>query len=595
MTDARELRCLIAAGGTTGDVLPAVAAARRRARWRRLRGRPDGLRRLARGHPHGPDGGGRARWPRQPPRGSLRGACVPVVPGRRQGAAEVPRHRPADPGKVAAVAPGREPTALRAAGVGTGAARLRRQPGRPQPERAHGRELRRRRSRRPAPVGSPRLRAAPASRASPRLCPCSVHGRLRCGARRRRPRHRAGRRLGLGDRCGGQAGDPHSVSPRHGRPPGKERGVLPRRGRGDRRGREQSRPGSRSRTLPTGRPRPDDRDERGDAARLAAGRGRQDRGGADRTCGWVRTPLMSSSGSTGQFRRPHEQSSRVLKAAPPSRRLGDRRLWFVGIGGAGLSGYAVLAKAWGAEVAGWDRVETPYLEHVRAAGIPVRIEQEPVGAPEGWECVVSTAFAGQVPGRTRAELLAELVSLQYAVVVAGAHGKPTTAGMIAFCLDRLERDPSFLIGGDVPQLGGNARAGSGWLVAEGDESDRTIEHLRPKIAVVTNVDLDHHSEFASRAEVEELFERWLVEVPEVVRGDELEPADMELAIPGEHNRRNAAVALAALELVGVPAEEARAALADFRGTGRRLERRGGGGGGPGGGGQPPPPAGGVPP
>ncbi|HYZ18244.1 MAG TPA: cyanophycin synthetase [Gaiellaceae bacterium] len=287
---------------------------------------------------------------------------------------------------------------------------------------------------------------------------------------------------------------------------------------------------------------------------------------------------MSSSGSTGQFRRPHEQSSRVLKAAPPSRRLGDRRLWFVGIGGAGLSGYAVLAKAWGAEVAGWDRVETPYLEHVRATGIPVTIEAEPAAAPDSFEAVVSTAFAGRVPGRTRAELLAELVSLQDSIVVAGAHGKTTTAAMIAFVLDRLGQDPAFLIGGDVPQLGGNARAGSGWLVAEGDESDRTIEHLRPKIAVVTNVDLDHHSEFASRAEVEELFERWLVEVPEVVRGDELEPADMELAIPGEHNRRNAAVALAALELVGVPAEEARAALADFRGTGRRLERRGEAGG-----------------
>jgi UDP-N-acetylmuramate--alanine ligase len=258
--------------------------------------------------------------------------------------------------------------------------------------------------------------------------------------------------------------------------------------------------------------------------------------------------------------------------------LANRRLWFVGIGGAGLSGYAVLAKAWGAEVAGWDRVETPYLEHVRAAGIPVRIEQEPVGAPEGWECVVSTAFAGQVPGRTRAELLAELVSLQYAVVVAGAHGKTTTAGMIAFCLDRLERDPSFLIGGEIPQLGGNARAGAGWLVVEGDESDRTIEQLRPQIAVVTNVDLDHHSEFASRAEVEELFERWLDQVPQVVRAQELEPVGFELAVRGEHNRRNAAAALAALELMGVPSEDASAQLSLFEGAGRRLEPRGEAGG-----------------
>ncbi len=258
--------------------------------------------------------------------------------------------------------------------------------------------------------------------------------------------------------------------------------------------------------------------------------------------------------------------------------LADRRLFFVGIGGAGLSGYAVLAKAWGAEVAGWDRYETPYLEHVRAAGIPVTVSDELEAAPDGFEAVVSTAFAGQVPGLTRAELLAELVSQQDSIVVAGAHGKTTTAAMIAFVLDRLGLDPAFLIGGEVPQLGGNARAGSGWLVVEGDESDRTIEQLRPKIAVVTNVDLDHHSEFASRAEVEQLFERWLAEVPQVVRGDALPPADVKLAVPGEHNRRNAAAALAALELAGVSPEEAGPHLAEFAGAGRRLERRGEAGG-----------------
>jgi UDP-N-acetylmuramate--alanine ligase len=139
--------------------------------------------------------------------------------------------------------------------------------------------------------------------------------------------------------------------------------------------------------------------------------------------------------------------------------LEGRRLWFVGIGGAGLSGYAVLAKAWGAEVSGWDRVETPYLEHVRAAGIPVTVSEVIEAAPDGYEAVVSTAFAGQVPGRTRAELLQERVSLLDSIVVAGAHGKTTTAGMIAFALDRLGRDPAFLIGGEIPQLGGNARAG----------------------------------------------------------------------------------------------------------------------------------------
>jgi len=141
-------------------------------------------------------------------------------------------------------------------------------------------------------------------------------------------------------------------------------------------------------------------------------------------------------------------------------------------------------------------------------------------------------------------------------------------------LDRLGLDPAFLIGGEIPQLDGNARAGEGWLVAEGDESDRSLELLRPRIAVLTNVDLDHHATFASENEVRELFDRWLALAPESVRGDELEPVDLELALAGEHNRRNAAVALAALELTGVERDDAERVLPEFLGVGRRFERRG---------------------
>jgi UDP-N-acetylmuramate--alanine ligase len=249
--------------------------------------------------------------------------------------------------------------------------------------------------------------------------------------------------------------------------------------------------------------------------------------------------------------------------------LDGRRIWLVGIGGAGLSAYALLAQAWGAEVAGWDRNETPYLGPVREAGIDVAISPEPE-TPAGWEVFVSSAYPG-VPGRPRAELLAELVASKEAIVVAGAHGKTTTAAMIAFVLRATGRDPSWIVGGEVPQLGANAGAGEGMLVVEGDESDRSVFALHPQVAVVTNVDLDHHSEFGSRAEVEGLFHRWLDEVPKVVRGWELEPLDSELAVPGEHNRRNAAVAVAALELAGVTRAEAVAALASFQGVGRRFE------------------------
>jgi UDP-N-acetylmuramate--alanine ligase len=249
--------------------------------------------------------------------------------------------------------------------------------------------------------------------------------------------------------------------------------------------------------------------------------------------------------------------------------LDGRRLWFVGIGGAGMSALAVVARAWGAEVSGWDRVETPYLEAL--PGVEIAISADPPEPPAGFEAVVSTAFAGRVQGRSRGELLAELVDLRPSIVVAGAHGKTTTAAMIAFCLDRLGLDPTFLIGGPVPQLGANARAGQGWLVAEGDESDRSLELLHPEIGALTNVDLDHHATFASRQEVESLFEQWLAGCGAIVRGDELEPVDAPLAVPGEHNRRNAAVALAALELAGIQRAEAEVVIADFRGAGRRLE------------------------
>jgi UDP-N-acetylmuramate--alanine ligase len=252
--------------------------------------------------------------------------------------------------------------------------------------------------------------------------------------------------------------------------------------------------------------------------------------------------------------------------------LDGRRFWIAGIGGAGMSAYALLARAWGAEVRGWDRVWTPYLEQLE--GIDVEISDKPSRPPEGWEAFVSTAFAGRVPGKARAELLAELVSLRDSIVVAGAHGKTTTSSMIAFCLERLGRDPAWLIGADVPQLGGNAGTGEGWLVVEGDESDRTIAELRPRVAVVTNVDLDHHTTFGSRAEVAELFDGWLANVPAVVWGEDLAPYDGPLAIAGEHNRRNAASALAALELAGVRREEAAGVLAEFRGAARRLEHRG---------------------
>jgi UDP-N-acetylmuramate--alanine ligase len=233
-------------------------------------------------------------------------------------------------------------------------------------------------------------------------------------------------------------------------------------------------------------------------------------------------------------------------------------------------------------VGGSDRDRTAYVALVEAHGIPVAIGHAAANVPPGAEVIVSSAIASDNPEiqaarttRRRGELLAELVELRPSIVVAGAHGKTTTASMIAFCLDRLGLDPTFLIGGEVPQLGGNARPGAGWLVAEGDESDRSLLLLRPRVAVITNVELDHHATFASQAEVEALFGSWLELLPDgatVVRGEEVEPPpDLVLRVPGEHNRANAACALAALAAAGVDVAAAAAVLAEFSGAGRRFQ------------------------
>lgn len=292
-----------------------------------------------------------------------------------------------------------------------------------------------------------------------------------------------------------------------------------------------------------------------------------------------------------------------------------RRLHLIGLGGAGMSAYALAARALGAQVSGSDRSESPYLVPVRAAGITVFVGHDAVNVPEGEgvEVVHSTAIGAEnperaaarergIPDRSRAELLGELTRLRRVIAVAGAHGKTTTSSMVAHALLGCGASPGYLIGGELTSTGTNADWGTGeWLVVEADESDRSMLALDVDVAVVTNVELDHVDQYASLAELQAAYRAFLAGAPERIVAPGLEPlaglgartfaavgleltaggsrfeaegVEVELTVPGEHNALNAAAALAACARTGVDLAQAAAALRDFRGAGRRFQELG---------------------
>jgi UDP-N-acetylmuramate--alanine ligase len=290
---------------------------------------------------------------------------------------------------------------------------------------------------------------------------------------------------------------------------------------------------------------------------------------------------------------------------------GGRRLHFIGIGGAGMSGLALVCARLGAAVTGSDRANSSYMERLRAAGLEPAVGHDAANLPAGAEVVVSTAIGEDNPELElarergtepihRGQLLAELCAEKRLIAIAGTHGKTTTTAMTAWALGAIGADPAFFVGGEVPGLGpdgGAANAGWGegeWVVAEADESDASFLRLRPEVAVITNVEMDHHSRWGSLAELHEAFAAfagpprglvlpvddemgWLGGASgEVVRFDAAYPgpAQLSLAVSGEHNRRNARAALAALQLAGFDLEAAAEALAGFRGVNRRLELKG---------------------
>ncbi|MCL6105985.1 MAG: UDP-N-acetylmuramate--L-alanine ligase [Actinobacteria bacterium] len=317
--------------------------------------------------------------------------------------------------------------------------------------------------------------------------------------------------------------------------------------------------------------------------------------------------------------------------------MNSRKLHFIGIGGAGMSGIAQVAHRLGYAVTGSDLKRSRYTRMLEECGIRVSFGHDPVNLGDPDAVVVSSAISDQnvelqaamerqIAVKHRAEMLAELMDMKRGIAIAGTHGKTTTTSMVAQAMQEMKLEPTYIVGGELNDVGSNARAGSGsWLVAEADESDGSLLYLSPEIGVITNVELDHHSHYSSIQQVADVFERFAASLPADgaliiwdspllqrlalatearvitygLNDDALYRAEnilvtrdgtsfslsypggrngrrekVTLSVRGAHNVLNAMAALAVLDQVGIPPGEAAPALAKFSGAARRFQIKG---------------------
>ena len=322
---------------------------------------------------------------------------------------------------------------------------------------------------------------------------------------------------------------------------------------------------------------------------------------------------------------------------------------FIGIGGSGLSAIARLLLESGYTVSGSDRVLTPFAEEVRKAGATVFVGHHPRNLKGADWVVRSSAVTDDnpeveaarrsgIPVYKRADFLGRLMEDKTGIAIAGTHGKTTTTAMTAWVLSQLGRDPSFIVGGVVNDLGVNAHAGKGrTFVIEADEYDHMFLGLKPQIAVVTSIEHDHPDCFPTLESMYQAFEKFVDLLPDEgtlivcaedpgaaaliphvrkagrnvisygVQGDMtintpywMQARDLKanerggydftaltnlgsktsasikvtLQVPGEHNVRNALAVLAIVGVLGLSRRKAAQTLAGFSGTNRRFELRG---------------------
>lgn len=322
---------------------------------------------------------------------------------------------------------------------------------------------------------------------------------------------------------------------------------------------------------------------------------------------------------------------------------------FIGIGGSGLSAIARLLNDSGYKVTGSDRALSSFASALQGEGVSIFIGHHPRNIAGADMVIRSSAIAEEnpeveaakhagIPVYKRSDFLGSLMAEKTGIAVAGTHGKTTTTAMIAWTLTALKRDPSFIVGGTLNNLGINAHAGQGSpFVIEADEYDHMFLGLKPRIAIVTNLEHDHPDCYPTFEDMYSAFQGFVdllpadgtlivcaedegaasllpharrngvsvisyglqsemtINSPQWIQARNVKPnerggfdfsamtnmgadsasvVNVSLQVPGEHNVRNALAVLAVIATLGLPLQEAADALAQFTGTGRRFEIRG---------------------
>jgi UDP-N-acetylmuramate--alanine ligase len=313
------------------------------------------------------------------------------------------------------------------------------------------------------------------------------------------------------------------------------------------------------------------------------------------------------------------------------------RVHFIGIGGSGMSGIAEVMLSLGYDVCGSDLKRNNAVKRLEAQGATVFIGHDAANVRSADAVVVSSAVDESnpevvaarellLPVVPRAEMLAELMRFRYSIAVAGTHGKTTTTSLVASVLAEGGLDPTFVIGGRLKSADANARLGQGdYLVAEADESDASFVHLKPMLAIVTNIDADHMSTYEGDLEkLQRGFVEFLHNLPfyglailctddpgvndilgqvgrsivsygvdgdadiraenitfdggvtsfDVIRAGRDEPLHIDLRLPGLHNVRNALAAIAVAGELQISDQSVVTALQQFAGIDRRFQSLG---------------------